>query len=98
MKKNKIRLADAEATIRALVKRDGLSLKKRRSKKLTERYGIAYALVDTTTNTLVGHTAGDAQDGCCHSLESIAEDYRDDKKNTARQNQILAAVFEGRVQ
>jgi hypothetical protein len=84
--------AQAENALRAIARRNGQTIRKRRSSVLKQQYGAGYGIVDIDRNYLL--SGGMTSDGCDFYLENVARFYKDDPDNTAHQNKVIAAVLD----
>lgn len=86
-----ITLTQAETTLRTIARRNGQTIRKRRSSVLKQQYGAGYGIVDIDLNSLL--SGGMTSDGCDFCLENVARFYKYEPDNTAHQNKVITAVL-----
>ena len=86
-----VTLATAEKVLRDIARRNGESIKKRRSKILKEHFGIGYGVIDPNRNVLL--SGGQTSDGCDFALSDLAKWYESDENNTTWQRTVINAAL-----
>lgn len=92
-----VALATAEKVLRDIAKRNGETIRKRRSVTLKELQGDGYAVIEPMRNLLLAGGDSGAQDGCGLSLGELAERYRDADGNTPWQNIVIKAILADKI-
>ena len=91
----KISLEAAEKALRDIARRNGESIRKRRSVSLKKQFGDGYGVIDSSHNILV--SGGDTPDGCDLTLKQLAKRYEADADSTPWQHIVIKAVLSGKV-
>ena len=90
-----VTLAVAEKVLRDIARRNGETIKKRRSQTLKDNYGNGYAVIEPNRNLLL--SGGQTSDGCDLSLPDLAKRYEADENNTTWQKIVIKSIRKDRV-
>lgn len=93
-----VTISIAEKILRTIARREGETIKKRRSRTMIEQFGVGYSVHDPYRNfILLGAGGGLGQDGFGCSLQDLADRYKACERNTSWQNTVLASIKANRL-